>query len=352
MQLAACQGRLEHVARVQAAFTCARAHDRVQLVDEQDDLAVGFAHLAQDGLQAVLELAAVLRAGHERPHVERHDLAIAQGGRHVAVDDALRQPLDDGRLAHARLADEHGVVLRAARKHLDGVANLVVAPDDGVELALARGLGQVLAVLRQGLELRLALAVGHARVAAQLVVDLLDALFGDAGHGQELARVAFVARKRDEQMLSRREGVAHFLGTLHGGVHHVGQRIAGTRHVARAAHLRGSLDGAVHLGRQHRRVRADALDDGVQVALVRVKQRLQQVHGFDLGRLGIGCDGHGVLQSLLGRYCQFVYSHVNHPFYIQLSSCGSPKQFHPACLARCSCLFAGCPAERRAFVSW
>ena len=37
---------------------------------------------------------------------------------HVARDDALREPLDDRGLADARLADQHRVVLGAAREHL------------------------------------------------------------------------------------------------------------------------------------------------------------------------------------------------------------------------------------------
>jgi hypothetical protein len=54
-------------------------------------------------------------------------------------DDALREALDDGGLAHAGLADEDGIVLGAAREDLDGAADFGVAADDRVELALARG---------------------------------------------------------------------------------------------------------------------------------------------------------------------------------------------------------------------
>ena len=57
---------------------------------------------------------------------------------HLAVDDALRQAFDDRRLADARLADQHRVVLGAPLQHLDGAADLVVAADHRVELALAR----------------------------------------------------------------------------------------------------------------------------------------------------------------------------------------------------------------------
>ena len=80
---------------------------------------------------------------------------------HVAADDALGQPLDDGGLADAGLADEHRVVLGAAREHLDDAADLLVAADDRVELALARQLGQVAAVALERLVLALRVLVGH-----------------------------------------------------------------------------------------------------------------------------------------------------------------------------------------------
>ena len=74
---------------------------------------------------------------------------------HVALDDAAREALDDRRLADAGLADEHGVVLRAARQHLDDATDLVVAADDRIELALARHLGEIAAVPLERLELLL-----------------------------------------------------------------------------------------------------------------------------------------------------------------------------------------------------
>ncbi len=51
-------------------------------------------------------------------------------------DDALGEALDDRGLADAGLADQHRVVLRAAAEDLDDAADLVVAADDRVELAL------------------------------------------------------------------------------------------------------------------------------------------------------------------------------------------------------------------------
>ena len=54
---------------------------------------------------------------------------------HVAGGDALGQALDDGGLADARFADQHGVVLGAPGQHLDHPPDLLVAADHRVQLA-------------------------------------------------------------------------------------------------------------------------------------------------------------------------------------------------------------------------
>ena len=135
VQLAARQHRLQQVGGVHGALGRAGAHDGVELVDEEHDLAVGVLDLLEHGLEALLELAAELGAGDEGAQVERHDAPVAQALGHVAADDALGEALDDGRLADAGLADEHGVVLGAPAEHLDDAADLLVATDDRVELA-------------------------------------------------------------------------------------------------------------------------------------------------------------------------------------------------------------------------
>ena len=61
----------------------------------------------------------------------------------VALGDFLRQSFDDGGLADARFAEQHGVVLRAAAENLDDALDLVLAADDGIEFALSRQFRQV-----------------------------------------------------------------------------------------------------------------------------------------------------------------------------------------------------------------
>src|SRR5690606_3922693 len=129
-QLAACQRRLEHVACVDRALGPTRTDDRVELVDEQDDVTLRLGGLLDDCLEPLLELAAVLRSRQQATHVELNDLLALEAVRYVVLDDALRQALCDGRLADAGLADEHRVVLAAPEQDLDGASDLLVTTDD------------------------------------------------------------------------------------------------------------------------------------------------------------------------------------------------------------------------------
>src|SRR5690606_133248 len=56
-ELASGERRLEHVARVHRALGRAGADERVELVDEEDDLPLGLLDLLEHGLEALLELA-------------------------------------------------------------------------------------------------------------------------------------------------------------------------------------------------------------------------------------------------------------------------------------------------------
>jgi hypothetical protein len=184
-ELAAGEHRLQHVPRVDGPLGGPRADDRLQLVDERDDLALGVRDLLQHRLEALLELAAVLRPRDHRADVERHQPLVLEGLRHVAADDALREPLDDGRLPDAGLADQHRVVLGSPRQHLDHAPDLLVAADDRIELALARGLGEVAAEALERLEGLLRVLGGHSVAAANLGERLQHGVPRQAGVGEQ-----------------------------------------------------------------------------------------------------------------------------------------------------------------------
>ncbi len=228
-QLAARQHRLDHVAGVDRPLGATGADDRVQLVDERDDLALAVGDLLEDGLQPVLEFAAVLGPGDHRADVERDEALVAQPLGHVALDDASRQSLGDRGLADARLTDEHRVVLGAAGEDLDDAADLLVASDDRVELALAGVLGEVAPVLLERLVLLLGVLAGDAVAAPHLLERAEHGLVAHAEAAQEVAHAAH----------DLAHGEQHVLG---------GQVVVAQRHPLDV----GRLEHAVRVGRELR----------------------------------------------------------------------------------------------------
>ena len=87
----------------------------MQLVDEQD-LPLGvLARLVYDLLEALLELAPVLGAGHRAREIQRQDTPPCQCLRNLVIDNPLE---DHGGLADAGISYEHGVVFVEAGKAL------------------------------------------------------------------------------------------------------------------------------------------------------------------------------------------------------------------------------------------
>ena len=221
LELAARERRLEDVGGVDRALGRARADERVQLIDEQDRV-VGVAQLLDDLLEALLELAAVLGAGDERADVERQDALVEQRLGDVARDDPMGQALGDRRLADAGLADQRRVVLGPAGQDLDDPLDLLLAADDRVELAGARGVGEVDAELVDGRGLAGALRLLGRRAGGRalrqdpddLVADLVEVdaeRLEDAG-GDALA----LADEAEEQVLRADVVVAEAAGLVDG----------------------------------------------------------------------------------------------------------------------------------------
>mmetsp|Transcript_16230 Transcript_16230/g.52878 ORF Transcript_16230/g.52878 Transcript_16230/m.52878 type:complete len:298 (-) Transcript_16230:95-988(-) len=147
--LTARQLRLEQGGGVHRTGGLAGAHDRVDLIDEQDHLARRVSRLLKHALEALLKLAAVLGAREQCAHVKGNDPLGPHRFGNIAVDDALGETLRNRSLPYAGLADEYRVVLAPPRQHLDGAADFLGPADHDVELALTRQLGEVRPVLHQ-----------------------------------------------------------------------------------------------------------------------------------------------------------------------------------------------------------
>ena len=112
--------------------------------------------------------------------------------------EAMRwaRPFGDRGLADAGLADQHRVVLGAAGQNLHDAADLLVASDHRVELAGAGELGEIAAVVGEGLVLVLGVGVGDAVRAAQLLDRGEERCPCDAMDGERTGRGRIRHRRR------------------------------------------------------------------------------------------------------------------------------------------------------------
>ena len=179
-QLSPGQGGLEHVGGIHGSFRRSGADDGVDLVDKEDDLPFGGGDLLQNGLEALLELSAVLRAGDQGADIEADDPLVFQVFRHIAVDDPLGQSLDDRRLADARFPDQDGVVLRPPGEDLHDPPDLLVPADDGIEGTVPGQFVEIAGIPFQRLVFLLRIGIGDPLVAADLHEDLEDRILRDS----------------------------------------------------------------------------------------------------------------------------------------------------------------------------
>ncbi len=209
----------------------------MDLVDEHDRAGRRL-KLLDHLLEALLEVAAIARAGEQRAHVERKHRRVAQHLRHFAVHDAAREAFGDRRLADAGVADEQRIVLLAAAQHLDGATDLGLATDQRVDLALARLLVEVHAIGFERVALLLGvvaglgigvlvhaahrLALGEPCPLGDTVADVVDRVV--AGHVlllQEIGGMALALGKdRDQHVRAGDFLTARRLHMDHGALDH------------------------------------------------------------------------------------------------------------------------------------
>jgi hypothetical protein len=142
LNFTARESGFQNIGRVERAFSRTGADQGMKLIDEDDGVLI-FHQLFHDGLQALFELPAVFGARDDQRKIERQNALVSQERRHVALGNLLRETFDDGGLADAGLADQHGVILRAAAENLDNALQLVIAADQRIERIVHRGLGKV-----------------------------------------------------------------------------------------------------------------------------------------------------------------------------------------------------------------
>ena len=253
VQLATGQHRFQQIGGVHSALRRACAHHRMQLVNKQHHLALGLLDFFEHGFEPLLKLTPKFCAGNQRAHIQDDHPAVLQTFRHIAADDALRQPFHNGGLAHTRVTDQHRIVLGATRQHLYDPTDFIVPANHRVKLAQAGGLRQVPAIAFQGLIGALRVLIGHTLVAAHLLKRRKQAFPAQAVVTQQPARCALVVEHGEEQMLNAHVVVFEFPGFIFSAGERLRQALGDVhlvRATGRAGHLRKAVQQLFKLGGQ------------------------------------------------------------------------------------------------------
>ena len=294
--------------------------------------------LVQHGLEPLLELAAVLGARDHRAEVERDDPLAAQRLGHVAGHDALGQALDDGGLADAGLADQHRVVLGPAGQHLDDPADLGVAADDRVELALAgaAGSGRCRTSPAPGrCPPGPARSPGRGRGPARTRRRAAEARRPRRAAGWRPGRRRWPGRPAGARSRCTRRCISRASLPAVASAASSGREVSGALTVAPAAC--GSLASWSRGRLQHGgRVRADGAQQRCRGAALLLEQGGQQVQAVDVRVAGRGSRLHRLGESLLAlpgqllihgcRLLQMVHTVGNGRMLVARAGCWPPRR--------------------------
>ncbi len=146
LYLTACKRRLEKIGGIHRAGRIAGTDYGVKLVDKQYHILV-FGELVKNTLDTLLKLSAIFRASYKRSHVERHHTLVKKYARHLAAHDAESEPLDNGRLAHSRLTDEHRIVFLATAEYLGETFDFDITAHHRVKTIVLGSLCHVITIL-------------------------------------------------------------------------------------------------------------------------------------------------------------------------------------------------------------
>ena len=266
-----------------------------------------------DGLEALLEVPAKPRPREQGAGVEREDLGTLENVRHVVVEQARRQAFGERGFAHARVADEHRVVLAAAAEDFHRPLELLGPANQRVELAGPGACGQVGGVCGQGVSrgrgsalsdaglgvrrglTRVGATRGRRRDLGLSVRDVFEDIESrDALTGEQLGRVGPVLLERCRDHVARMDFLpSGALHVEHRRLEHAPERkrLLGLFLLTARELLDRVLEVLVEIAPELRHVGAAGREDPLAVRVVRqrVEQVLErQVRVAPRGRFAVG----------------------------------------------------------------
>ena len=173
----------------------------MQFIDEDDRVLI-LHQLLHDRLQPLFKLPAILGARHNQRQVQSQHFLVGQKAGHFAIGNPLRKPFHNRSLAHARLANQYRIVLRAPAQNLNHALQFPIASHKRIELSVHRRLRKIAAELGQQARLALpllwrSLLLRHARQLFANLRQLQTALLQNLGR-----KALFFAQQAQEQMFS------------------------------------------------------------------------------------------------------------------------------------------------------
>ena len=123
----------------------------MNLINEEDDLAIRTFDFFDDSFDALFKLAFKFGTGNQGRDVENIDLFGQQIFRNVLLYNAPGDPFDDGRFSNTGIPDEDRIIFFAARKDVQDPADFFISTDDRVELAIQSALVEMDAVFLEGI---------------------------------------------------------------------------------------------------------------------------------------------------------------------------------------------------------
>ena len=274
--------------------------------------------LGKHRLESLFEFAAELRARDEGAHVQGENGFVFQSFRDVAPHDPLCKPLRDGGFAHARLADQDGVVLGFARKDADDGTDLRVAADDGVHFLALRSLHEVGAVFFQRFIGLLRVVGGHAGIA-HAREGSHEFVLRESEFAIELFQpVGRLFKGGEHEVLDGDIFVLHLRGDLLGEIEHP---VAFRRDIdlvglsAAAGNAGDLVENALQRGEERRRIRAHLLEERADQPAVLRNERVDEMLRGDLEIIalhGEGLRGFQGIEGFLGQF--FSVQHIYHFF--------------------------------------
>ena len=89
MQLPSRKRGLEEIRRVNRTLSCSRSNERMELVNEEDELPVRALDLSQDRFESILEFTAIFRTCNECSKVQRDEFFIFEVIGNITRSDSL-----------------------------------------------------------------------------------------------------------------------------------------------------------------------------------------------------------------------------------------------------------------------